>query len=68
MIRYTKSKEGDVISVRKKNFVVIWITNFFISASMTMIVPFLSLYIETISPIRAGMCRDGAGMCSASRF
>ncbi|MEH7661820.1 MFS transporter, partial [Bacillus velezensis] len=61
MIRYTKSKEGDVISVRKKNFVVIWITNFFISASMTMIVPFLSLYIETISPHSGGYVQRWSG-------
>ncbi|WP_240621729.1 multidrug efflux MFS transporter [Bacillus siamensis] len=61
MIRRTKSKEGDVISVRKKNFVVIWITNFFISASMTMIVPFLSLYIETISPHSGGYVQRWSG-------
>lgn len=61
MIRHTKIKEGDVISVRKKNFVVIWITNFFISASMTMIVPFLSLYIETISPHSGGYVQRWSG-------
>ncbi|MCC9023764.1 MFS transporter [Bacillus nakamurai] len=60
-IRHTKSKEGDVISIRKKNFVIIWLANFFVSASTTMIVPFLSLYIETISPHPSGYVQRWSG-------
>lgn len=39
-------KEGDTICT-KRNFVIMWLANFFVAASATMILPFLSLYIET---------------------
>ncbi|WP_088006546.1 MFS transporter [Indiicoccus explosivorum] len=32
---------------QKKNFVIMWIANFLVAGSATMIMPFLSLYIET---------------------
>jgi MFS transporter, DHA1 family, multidrug resistance protein len=31
----------------KRNLMIMWFANFFISGSMTMVLPFLSLYIET---------------------
>ncbi|MCY8123338.1 MFS transporter, partial [Bacillus spizizenii] len=53
--------EGDVISIRKKNFVIVWLANFFVSASTTMIVPFLSLYIETLSTFSNGFVQRWSG-------
>ncbi|WP_147802144.1 MFS transporter [Alkalicoccus halolimnae] len=31
----------------KKNLIVMWVANFFVAASATMVLPFLSVYIET---------------------
>ncbi|WP_257832435.1 MFS transporter [Salipaludibacillus agaradhaerens] len=33
--------------MKKRNLVIMWIANFFVSASATMVLPFLSMYIET---------------------
>ncbi|UTR14699.1 MFS transporter [Salipaludibacillus sp. LMS25] len=33
--------------MEKRNLVIMWIANFFVSASATMVLPFLSMYIET---------------------
>lgn len=35
------------IQTMKKNLVIMWIANFFVAASATMVLPFLSLYIGT---------------------
>ncbi|WAA11183.1 MFS transporter [Fervidibacillus albus] len=35
------------MDVEKRNLFILWIANFFIASSMTMVMPFLSLYIET---------------------
>jgi MFS transporter, DHA1 family, multidrug resistance protein len=32
----------------KRNIVIMWFSNFFIAGSMTMVLPFISLYIETM--------------------
>ncbi|MHC0038297.1 MFS transporter [Pseudoneobacillus sp. C159] len=37
----------DLSATARRNLVVMWFANFFISGSMTMVLPFLSLYIET---------------------
>ncbi|MFH0347762.1 MAG: multidrug efflux MFS transporter [Bacillota bacterium] len=49
------------MSNRKKNFVIVWLANFFVSASTTMIVPFLSLYIETLSTFSNGFVQRWSG-------
>ncbi|TFD95979.1 MFS transporter [Jeotgalibacillus sp. R-1-5s-1] len=36
------------MKVEKKNLIIMWIANFLVAASATMILPFLSLYIETM--------------------
>ncbi|MBM7580520.1 MFS family permease [Jeotgalibacillus terrae] len=36
------------ITVEKKNLIIMWVANFMVAASATMILPFLSLYIETM--------------------
>ncbi|WP_411809922.1 multidrug efflux MFS transporter [Bacillus mojavensis] len=49
------------MSIRKKNFVIVWLANFFVSASTTMIIPFLSLYIETLSTFSNGFVQRWSG-------
>lgn len=50
--RINFQKEGDIITdqeqLAKRNLSIMWFANFFIAASMTMVIPFLSLYIETL--------------------
>ncbi|WP_286171916.1 MFS transporter [Gracilibacillus phocaeensis] len=38
----------NVEQVAKRNAAIMWFANFFIAASLTMVIPFLSLYIETL--------------------
>ncbi|WAA13958.1 MFS transporter [Fervidibacillus halotolerans] len=35
------------MNAEKRNLLILWIANFFVASSMTMVMPFLSLYIET---------------------
>lgn len=35
------------IQPEKRNLIIMWFANFFVGASMTMVIPFLSLYIES---------------------
>ncbi|SDB92791.1 MFS transporter [Shouchella lonarensis] len=42
-----RRNEGGLIEVEKRNIVIMWIACFFVGASMTMILPFLSLYIDS---------------------
>ncbi|RLQ96874.1 MFS transporter [Falsibacillus albus] len=35
------------MSIQKRNLIIMWFANFLVAASATMIMPFLSLYIET---------------------
>ncbi|WP_246247433.1 MFS transporter [Piscibacillus halophilus] len=37
----------DQQSLAKRNLAIMWFANFFVAGSMTMVMPFLSLYIET---------------------
>ncbi|WP_044022988.1 MFS transporter [Bacillus sp. SG-1] len=35
------------MSIERKNLMIMWFANFFVAASATMVLPFLSLYLET---------------------
>ncbi|MBB6450175.1 MFS family permease [Geomicrobium halophilum] len=39
--------EGDFIQPEKRNLVIMWFANLLVAGSMTMVLPFLSLYIES---------------------
>lgn len=36
------------IQAEKRNLIIMWFANFFVGASMTMVIPFLSLYIDSL--------------------
>ncbi|MBM7837751.1 MFS family permease [Alkalihalobacillus xiaoxiensis] len=36
------------IQPEKRNLIIMWFANFFVGASMTMVIPFLSLYIDSL--------------------
>ena len=44
------------MDVQKRNFIIIWICNFLVAGTMTMIMPFLSLYIETFGDHSPCVC------------
>jgi MFS family permease len=55
------SKEGVFISILKRNFLIMWTANFFVAASATMIMPFLSLYLSTFGDFSDDYVRKWAG-------
>ncbi|MFN2744059.1 MULTISPECIES: MFS transporter [Bacillus] len=54
-------KKVILISVHKKNLVIMWFANFFVAASSTMVLPFLSLYIETLGSYSDGFTQKWSG-------
>lgn len=56
------------MSNRKHNFIIILISNFIVSGSMTMIMPFLSLYINTFGNFSESYVQKWAGIIFAATF
>lgn len=52
----------------KHNFIIILISNFIVSASTTMIMPFLSLYIETFGNFSEAYVQKWAGLIFGATF
>lgn len=47
--------------VAKRNLTIMWFANFFIAASMTMVLPFISLYIETFGNFSSSYVQRWSG-------
>lgn len=56
------------MSTQKHNFVIILISNFIVSGSMTMIMPFLSLYIYTFGDFTESYVQTWAGLIFGATF
>ncbi|WP_097073767.1 MFS transporter [Ureibacillus xyleni] len=56
------------MSNRKHNFIIILISNFIVAGSMTMIMPFLSLYIETLGNFSESYVQKWAGLIFGATF
>ncbi|GAA0322645.1 lmo2377 family MFS transporter [Oceanobacillus oncorhynchi subsp. oncorhynchi] len=52
----------------KRNLVIMWFANFFISGSMTMVVPFISLYIQSMGNFSASYVQTWSGLTFAVTF
>ncbi|MFE8697272.1 MFS transporter [Cytobacillus sp. FJAT-53684] len=52
----------------KRNLVIMWFANFFIAGSMTMVLPFISLYIETFGNYSASYVQHWSGWTFAITF
>ncbi|MDQ0352855.1 MFS family permease [Alkalibacillus filiformis] len=52
----------------KRNLAIMWFANFFIAGSMTMVMPFLSLYIETFGDFSKEYVTTWAGWTFAITF
>ncbi|PWW28808.1 putative MFS family arabinose efflux permease [Cytobacillus oceanisediminis] len=52
----------------KRNLMIMWFANFFVAGSMTMVLPFISLYIETFGNHSATFVQNWAGWTFAITF
>lgn len=53
---------------QKQNFIIIWICNLLVAGTMTMIMPFLSLYIETMGDFSESYVQKWAGIIFGATF
>lgn len=53
---------------QKQNFVIIWISNLLVAGTMTMIMPFLSLYIETLGNFSESYVQRWSGLIFGATF
>lgn len=53
---------------KRHNFIIILISNFIVAASATMIMPFLSLYIDTLGDFSDSYVQKWAGLIFAATF
>jgi len=56
------------MSVQKRNFTIMWFSNFLVSATMTMIMPFLSLYINTMGDFSEAYVQKWSGLVFGATF
>ena len=56
------------MQTNRHNFIIIFISNFIVAASATMIMPFLSLYIETMGDFTESYIQKWAGLIFAATF
>ncbi|WP_062109449.1 MFS transporter [Bacillus niameyensis] len=56
------------MSNAKRNLLIMWICNFIIAASMTMVTPFISLYIESFGDFSEEYVQRWAGLVFAVTF
>ncbi|WP_456277850.1 MFS transporter [Bacillus sp. AK128] len=56
------------IQTKKKNLIIMWIANFFVAASATMVLPFLSLYIGTFGEFSEDYVQRWSGFVFSITF
>jgi MFS transporter, DHA1 family, multidrug resistance protein len=56
------------VSIRNRNLFIMWFANFFVAASATMILPFLSLYIDTFGDYSSDYVQRWAGFVFGITF
>lgn len=61
-------KVGLYMNVQKRNFIIILISNFLVAGTMTMIMPFLSLYIETFGDHSDAYVQKWSGLIFGASF
>lgn len=53
---------------QKRNFIIMWICNFLVAGTMTMIMPFLSLYIDTFGDYSPAYVQKWSGLIFGATF
>ncbi|MEH7112364.1 MFS transporter [Neobacillus niacini] len=56
------------MEMAKRNIVIMWFSNFFIAGSMTMVLPFISLYIETFGDFTEKYVQHWSGITFGVTF
>lgn len=56
------------MNIRKRNFIIMWFANFLVAGTMTMIMPFLSLYIDTFGDHSDAYVQKWAGLIFGATF
>lgn len=56
------------MDVQKRNFIIMWICNFLVAGTMTMIMPFLSLYINTFGEHSPAYVQKWSGLIFGATF
>lgn len=56
------------MDVQKRNFIIMWICNFLVAGTMTMIMPFLSLYIDTFGDYSPAYVQKWSGLIFGATF
>ncbi|WP_040224591.1 MFS transporter [Bhargavaea cecembensis] len=56
------------MTLQKRNFIIILVSNFLVSGTITMIMPFLSLYIETFGDFSDAYVQRWAGLIFGATF
>jgi len=56
------------MTVKKRNFIIIWICNFLVAGTATMIMPFLSIYIDTFGNHSDAYVQRWAGLIFGATF
>ncbi|MHA6261243.1 MFS transporter [Sporosarcina sp. CAU 1771] len=56
------------MDVHKRNFIIIWICNFLVAGTTTMIMPFLSLYIDTFGDHSPAYVQKWSGLIFGATF
>ncbi|GAK13746.1 LOW QUALITY PROTEIN: multidrug-efflux transporter [Geomicrobium sp. JCM 19039] len=62
------TNEGDLIKTEKRNLLIMWFANLFVGASMTMVLPFLSLYIDSFGGYTQEEVQRWAGLVFGVSF
>ncbi|WP_227004109.1 MFS transporter [Salicibibacter halophilus] len=63
-----KPIEGDRIQTEKRNLMIMWFANMLVAGSMTMVLPFLSLYIESFGQYSPAEVQRWAGIVFGVSF
>lgn len=63
-----RSVNMDERQIAKRNLRIMWFANFFISASMTMVLPFISLYIDTFGDFSTQYVQHWSGLTFGVTF
>lgn len=56
------------MDIQKRNFIIMWICNFLVAGTMTMIMPFLSLYIDTFGDHSPAYVQKWSGLIFGATF
>ncbi len=67
-MQISELERSDGMSIQKRNFNIMWISNFLVAGTATMIMPFLSLYINTMGDFSDAYVQKWSGLVFGITF